>query len=91
MEKHIRYLDYTVQRNGKLIHSGKVPDIIAVGGSHKDYDLEGIWLTHSDPNLTVLNFSYNSQPLLSSYSDSTKDEWLDFLENSKSNNIPIDR
>lgn len=80
MEKSIKYLDYKIYRGNELIHSGTVPELIALGGSSREFDLGGIWLTHSRPDITTIEFSYNSEHIVTIYSDCKKDEWLAYMQ-----------
>jgi hypothetical protein len=50
MAKRIKYLDYTVSQGGTVISSGRVPAILALGGSAKNYDLADIWVSGSNDN-----------------------------------------
>ncbi len=75
-------------RDGETKSSGTVPAIISFSGSVKDYDLGGIWLSHSAPK-TEINISDESK-LVTIHSDRTKTEWLSYLEKLNSGEI-IDR
>jgi hypothetical protein len=79
MEKSIKYLDYKIYREGKAIHAGSVPELIALGGSSKEFDLGGIWMTHSRPDITTIEFSYNGEHIITMYSDCKKEEWLTYI------------
>lgn len=79
MENNIKYLDYKVFRDGNLIHTGTVPEIIALGGSSKDFDLGGIWMSHSREDITTIEFSQNGNHVVTMHSDCKKDEWLSYL------------
>lgn len=48
MAKRIKHLDYKVTQAGNTVSSGRVPAILALGGSTKNYDLADIWLSGSD-------------------------------------------
>jgi hypothetical protein len=48
MAKRIKHLDYTVTQDGNTLSSGRVPAILAIGGSTKNYDLADIWVSGSD-------------------------------------------
>jgi hypothetical protein len=48
MAKRIKHLDYKVTQDGNTVSSGRVPAILALGGSTKNYDLADIWLSGSD-------------------------------------------
>jgi hypothetical protein len=80
MEKSIKYLDYKIYRDNKLIHSGAVPELIALGGSCREFDLGGIWMTHSRPDITTIEFSYNGEHIITMYSDCKKEEWLAYIQ-----------
>lgn len=77
MGKSIKNLTYNVIRNDSIIQTGSVPAIIAVGGSNKDYDLGGIWLTHTSPEVTTLQLTGDNVNI-TLHSDSKKDDWLEY-------------
>lgn len=78
MGKSIRYVDYDVVRNGEVIHSGSVPAIIAVGGSNKDYDLAGLWLSHNSDEATEIHFTGTDIDAVV-FSSSRKTDWLKYI------------
>jgi hypothetical protein len=88
MANSIKYLNYTVVRDGETINSGTVPAVIAFTGSIKDYDLGGIWLSRSAPK-TEINIGDESKTVIV-HSDRNKTEWLSYLEKLNSGEI-IDR
>lgn len=57
MVKRIKYLDYSVLKSGEVVHSGTVPEIFSVSGVEKQFNLGGVWLWHTCPELTVLRLS----------------------------------
>lgn len=79
MEKRIKYLDYKVYRDGELIHSGKVPSILALSGTEKSFNLGGIWLWYTCPGLTILEIS-DGENVVKHYSDRKGTKWLDYCE-----------
>lgn len=58
MVKRLKYVNYTVTRNGEEINSGSIPDILTFsGGSGDYYNLGGIWLWFRYPDLTTLTIT----------------------------------
>lgn len=83
MGTSIKYLDYNVVKEGSTIHSGTVPAIIADGGTNKDFDLGGIWLTCTAETPTVIEYSDESGALWNMPSDAQKHEWDSYAEKVK--------
>jgi hypothetical protein len=80
MEKSIKYLTYNVVRDGKVVHSGKVPAMLADGGTNKDYDFEGIWLSRSSVPTTIQYLNETGNVFHSIPSDCHKYEWLSYAD-----------
>lgn len=83
MGTSIKYLNYSVVRGGTTIHSGTVPSIIADGGSNKDYDQGGIWLTSSHETATVIEYSDAEGSVWNMPSDAHKTDWIAYSEKIK--------
>ena len=85
MAKSIGYLNYTVKRDGSTVMSGTVPAVIAFSGSVKNYDLGGIWLSHSKPNTEIA--VSNGDKTINIYSDRVKTDWLEYVAKINSGEI----
>ena len=83
MGTSIKYLNYNVVRAGATIHSGTVPAIIADGGTNKDYDHGGIWLTQSAATPTVIEYTDADGKVWNMPSDATKHEWISYSDKIK--------
>jgi hypothetical protein len=80
MGNNIKYLNYTVSKDGNKLASGSVPALLAVGGTNKNYDLAGVWLTYKSEVMTKIDLSDNDAIDMSLCSDCTTDDWLAYKE-----------
>jgi len=78
MEKRIKYLNYRVLRNNQLLHSGTVPEILALSGLEKTWNLGGVWLNYRHNEETILEFSDGNRTIAIS-SKSTEHEWVSYV------------
>lgn len=58
MVKRLKYVNYTVDRDGEEINSGSIPEILTFSGASGDfYNLGGIWLWFRYDELTTLTIT----------------------------------
>lgn len=86
MAKSIKYLDYKVIKDDEIVKSGRVPELLVFSGSHKNFDLGGIWLSRSLDTVTTLEIT-NGVKTVNSRSDRDKTEWLEYLDKLNSGEV----
>ncbi len=77
MEKYIKYLNYKVYHDGVLSHEGTVPSIHAFSGIEKKFNLGGVWLWHTSPQLVTLELTDGVKTYVAQ-SDNPPHEWLNY-------------